>query len=220
MENNNFISDAELIGYINNALGELDDILIGTYTDYRANNYQSILSGESNILPIAPDFYKLLGVDYQLTAAATTYWFSLKSFQFPERNRQNAISMMSNPWTRLVLSYRLFNDGIMILPQQQCQGNYQVWYVPKLPQLINLTDQLSITMDNQGWVQYVAAAVAIIIFNKQNLDSSAFMQQKEQLRTRIVSMSRNRDAAVPKRCANTRYNEDFYFPSFTDGSIS
>ncbi len=84
MENNNFVSDSELTGWINNSLAELDDILVTRYEDYRLTNFLAVLpaGGGTNIISIPSDMNKLRGVDYQNNpnAVGQQQWYTLFSF--------------------------------------------------------------------------------------------------------------------------------------------
>lgn len=211
MENNNFISDDELTTYINNSLAELDDILVTDYEDYRLATFQAILpsDGLTNTISIPSNLYKLRGVDYQLNSGSNgTYWLTLFPFQLTERNRQrNGLTNVLTPY-RTGLSYRLGDAGIIIMPQVQAGGTYQIWYTPKFIPLTLTTDALNIQMDNQAWVEYAVVDCCIKIFNKQNLDPSGFLAEKQALQMRIRNAAKNRDSAGPKRVANVRFNED------------
>ncbi len=216
MEENNFVTDVELTTYINNSLAELDDILVTDYEDYRINTFQAILpsDGTSNIISIPSNLYKLRGVDFQINSSANgIYWLSLFPFQLTERNRQRSgLTNILIPY-RTGLSYRLGDAGIIIMPQVEAGGTYQVWYTPKFVPLDETTDALTIQMDNQAWVEYAVVDCCIKIFNKQNLDPSGFLAEKQALQVRIRNAAKNRDSAGPKRVANVRFNDnDFGMP--------
>ena len=216
MENNNFISDTELTTYLNNSLAELDDVLVTDYEDYRLNTFQSVLpsDGLTNIIPIPSNLYKLRGVDFKINESQNgTFWLTLFPFQLPERNRQRSgLTNILVPY-RTGLSYRLADAGIIIMPQVQAGGTYQIWFTPKFVSLVETTDTLTIQMDTQAWIEYAVVDCCIKIFNKQNLDPSGFMAEKAALQVRIKNAAKNRDSAGPKRVANVRFNEnDFGLP--------
>jgi hypothetical protein len=220
MEQNFFVTDSELITYINNSLAELDGLMAREYEEYRLSNFQAVLpnDGYSNIISIPSNFFKLRGVDYQNLGQGQPQWYTLYEFQFPERNRENNIlNNIVSPWGKLKLSYRLADTGIMIQPQTQAGGVFQIWYTPKYNPLVQLTDTLTIQMDTQAWVEYAVVDCCIKIFDKQNLDPSAFMSEKQALHTRILSEAKNRDSAGPKRMANSRFqNDDLVLPYMYD----
>lgn len=219
MENNQFVTDSEIQFYLNQSLGELDDLLATEYEDYHMQNYQSILSGNNptNIIPIPSNLLKLRGIDFQYQPAAVTnqaLWFTLPRFNFLERNQQNPLSVISMPWGRLNMSYNLIDQGIEIIPATQCQGTYQIWYTPKFEYLENVNQALPFYMNGQGWSEYAIVDACIKIFDKQNIDPSGFMAEKEALRQRIIASAKNRDSGGVKSVADTRYNnQDFYISS-------
>ncbi len=206
MENNYAVSDIELSGYINNSLAELDDILVTDYEDYRLATFQSVLpaDGQSNQIPIPSNLYKLRGVDYLVNGAGSR-WITLFPFQLPDRNKDTGIQVRTY---RNNLSYRLGDASIIIMPQVQAGGTFQVWYTPKFVPLATLSDALNIQMDTQSWVEYAVVDCCIKIFNKQNLDPSAFMQEKMLLQARVRAAAKNRDSAGPKSVANVRFQND------------
>jgi len=213
MENNYFISDVELTTYINNSLGELDDVLATDYEDYRLNTFQSVLpqDGSTNIIPIPSNLFKLRAVDFLINDGQQ--WLTLFPFQLPERNKTSGgITNVLLPY-RTGLCYRLSDAGIIIVPGTQCGGTYQVWFTPKFIPLTLTTDTLTIQMDTQAWIEYSVVDCCIKIFNKQNLDPSGFMAEKGALLQRIRNAAKNRDSAGPKRVANVRFNDnDFGMP--------
>lgn len=220
MENNYFITDAELTTYINNSLAELDGIMATEYDEYRLSSFQAILpnDGVSNVISIPSNLFKLRGVDYVNTGQGGPPYYTLYQFQFPERNRDNnTLGNIMSPWGKVRLSYRLADVGIIIQPQNVAGGTFQVWYTPKYVPLVQLTDTLTVQMDMQSWVEYAVVDCAIKIMNKQGLDPSSFMAEKMALKQRIIGEAKNRDSSGPKRVANVRYqNDDLVLPYMYD----
>lgn len=219
IEENQFCTDQEIQLYLNQSLGELDDILATDYEDYHWTAYQSIIPIENsnNVIPLPPDFLKLRGVDFQYqpsgTAGQAALWFTLPKYNFLERNQQNPLSVISVPWGRLNTSYYLGDQGITIIPATQCSGTYQIWYTPKFNYLLNTTDILPPYMNSQGWAEYAVVDCCIKIYNKMNLDPSGFLAEKEALRVRIQSSAMNRDSGGVTCVADTRYQTNDFFIS-------
>lgn len=218
LENNEFCTDAEIQLYLNQSLGELDDILATTYDDYHVLTYQSVIptNNSSNIIPVPSNLLKIRGVDFQYQPAQSpsqaALWYSVPKFNFLERNQQNPLSVISMPWGRLNVSYNLMDQGIQIIPNTNCAGTYQIWYTPKFNYLTQTTDILPLYMNAQGWAEYAIVDACIKIFNKQNLDPSGFMAEKQALKDRIISAAKNRDSGGVKFVADTRFgNQDFYW---------
>lgn len=224
LENNNFCTDPEIQLYLNQSLGELDDILATEYDDYHVLTYQSVIptNTSSNVIPVPSNLLKIRGVDFQYqpsqSPAQPALWYSVPRFNFLERNQQNPLTVISLPWGRLNVSYNLIDQGIQIIPNTNCAGTYQIWYTPKYNYLIQTTDVLPLYMNAQGWSEYAIVDVCIKIFNKQNIDPSGFMAEKEALKQRIMSAAKNRDSGGVKFVADTRYqNQDFYIGNLYGG---
>ncbi len=201
MEANNYISDPELITYINNSLAELDDIMVTDYEDYKLSTFLTTLSPGANIIPLPKELYKLRGIDYQ-TSQGTNNWVTLFPFQLTERNKA------SSPANRSGLSYRVGGASVVIMPEANAAGTYQVWYTPKFVPLSDECDHLLTQMDAQAWVEYAVVDCCIKILNKQNMDPSGFFNEKQLLTTRIKNAAKNRDSSGPKHIANTRFSNN------------
>lgn len=217
MEQNQFVTDSEIQLYLNQSLGELDDILAGEYDDYHTLSFQAVLPqpNGSNIIPVPSTLLKIRGVDYQYQLSSTAQsalWYTVPKFNFLERNQTNPLTgSIAMPWYGN-LSYNLLDQGIQITPQTQCQGTYQVWYTPKFEYLQSVNQALPIYMNAQGWSEYSIVDACIKIFNKQNIDPSGFMAEKEALRQRVISSAKNRDSGGVKCVTDVRYGgNDFLF---------
>lgn len=225
MEENQFVTDSELTSYINNSLAELYDVLSTKYEEYNLQTFQAVIpsDGVSNTISIPSNLFKLRGVDFQNASQGqqAPLWYTLYEFQLPERNRNNnVVNNILTPYGKLRLSFRLADASIIIIPQIEAGGTYQIWYTPKYVPLVQSTDTLTIQMDTQAWVEYAVVDCCIKILNKQNMDPTGFMAEKSALLTRINGAARNRDAAGPKRVANVRFNDnDMYFSPFGWGGF-
>lgn len=214
MENNQFVTDAELTSYINNSLAEIDDIMVDTYEDYRMEQYTSVLQGGNFAIPTPQEMLKLRGVDILgngVVSNGALPWFPIPKFQFIDRGRRNNLtSALAYPFGKVNLSYFWQGaNGIIIYPQVQAAGTYQIWWVPKFQTLNLPTDVLAVQMDQQAWMEYAVADCGIKIYGKQNLDTSTFERRKEALRIRIIGSMSNRDVGGPDCIANVRnsYND-------------
>ena len=92
MENSSFVSDSELVIYCQTSQQELYDILLTTYgPDYFvATPFLITTDGVSDTFALPADFYKLLGVDLQVSGTAgapTGYYIPLRPFNWSERIR-------------------------------------------------------------------------------------------------------------------------------------
>jgi hypothetical protein len=211
-ENNQFFTDSEIATYLQNSIGELDDLLCVKQEDYRLTNTTfTITSGNTFSLP--SDFYQLRGVDYYTSSNVPNPWQTLRPFDLQQRNQYSS-ALLRTIYGSLNIYYMLQGPNVAIIPQDGANGTYQLWYVPVVPDYTsNLDGYIDTYFCNQAWTEYATQDTAVKMLNKQNLDPSAYIDRVEKLKQRILSMAGHRDSAFPKRRINTRYN-DFYIDDY------
>lgn len=203
MVNSQFVSDTEWNLYINQAAFELYDLLVTSYEDYFMKAPLLITTTGSEQYTLPTDFYKLLGVDLGL-ANNTTAWITLKKFQFIERNRYVYPQINSTFFGAFNLQYRLMGNTIFFIPTPSAGQFLQIWYIPKLTQLLQDTDILT---GISGWGEYVIVDAAIRAKQKQEDDVSVLGAQKMMLIQRIEDASQSRDAGQPNCISPTRFDD-------------
>lgn len=191
MENNQFVTDAELTTEINNSLSHLDAILVSKFSDYKLKN--SILSAASatGYITLPSDFLKLRGVDVQVNANDADGYLEMKEFSFQHRIRKPYL-LASAPagYSPGSVSYRLQDQVIAIEPiSLATQWNYRVWYTPDYVPLVNTTDTLQSYMDSQAWYEYAVEDCCAKIAAKQDLDPSTFAMRKNELAELITKLA-------------------------------
>lgn len=203
MANSLFVSDAELITYINGSIAELHDLLIGSAEDYYLIDYSvnTIANTATYALPAA--FYKLRGVDIRQNSGD---WQSLRPFNFNERN-SSSDAQSSNG-----LRYRLAGSNLMLSPAPIGIYEIKIWYTPVATKLAIDADILN---DVNQWSEYVIIDAAIKCLNKEESDVSVLMATKADLRKRIENMSASRDAGQPESISDI-YAENSEYTQFTE----
>jgi hypothetical protein len=198
-ENDNFIPPAEANDMVNQSLTALYDLLVRSSKDYYVSptpfTITILTSVDSYALPT--DFYKLRGVDLQLTGGGGANWVTVRPFNFNERNRYNYQPV---PWNTLGVSqvrYHLTGSLIKFIPFPTNQaGIIRVWYIPACPLLVADSD----TYDGvNGWDEWVVADVARKIKVKEETDTTALDQTLATLTQRVTAMSVTRDMDRPAR---------------------
>jgi hypothetical protein len=186
-----FVSDPELNIYINQSYSELYEMMQDHdmfLSDGYITTIGSTTTGSSTSILLPPDFWRLKGVDFQISQ---NQWLTVHQFNFEKRNKFNSQYYQLYAGTTMPSRvYHLKGNKLMIYPINDSAGTYQIWYTPVCPALVNDTDT---TIDVQNWSEYVVVDVAIKIFNKQEKDPSALFARKQALTSRIQSMSTNRD---------------------------
>lgn len=211
--NSNFVTMVEWNSYINQSYFELYDLLVTTYEDYYlappvqiqtvANINQYALPDGLNYNGV-PALYKLMGVDCALNPNSNA-WFTLKKFDFIARNRYVYPNITSSPLGVFNMQYRMMGNNLIVIPAPSAGQLLQVWYVPRLQQLLQDTD----IMDGvSGWTEYVICDAAIKALQKEESDVSVLMIQKQALIKRIEDSAMNRDAGQGDTISNTRTQSD------------
>ena len=172
-----FLSDAEWNTHLNNSYGELYSLLVQSYgADYFVATPVTITTdGVNQRFALAADFFKLLGVEVQVTAPAQ--WVSLKTFAFADRNRIG-------------------------LPNQQIPASGQsvrYWYIPRVTALATDGTSTVDAISMNGWDEYVVVDAAIKALEKEESNSSGLVARKKALLARLEAETANRDAGSPSR---------------------
>ncbi|SRR5216683_1138439 len=219
--NDNFISPGEWLTWINNSYQELYDILITAYGNeyYFASPFLITSDGINDTFALpdgsgtAQAFYKLLGVDIQLTGAPgdpTGTYIPLKPFPMAERNRYNF------PYLQAVYPginrarYRLRQNSLWLQPLPKSAQTFRVWYAPRLTPLVSDVD---IVDGVSGWEDFIQVDAAIKAKGKREEESPDLNQRKKELLARIEIAAENRDQNGPQVVSDTRYGNSFVTPS-------
>lgn len=207
MVNSTFVSDSELTSYINQSYFELYDLLVQKYGDnYYVAPPVTITTDGTNDQYSLPDgtlyssalaFYKLLGVDLMLQPGQANTALPLKQFDFAERNNFTN-PVLPFPYGRTI-KYRLNGSKLWLRPLPTANMVLQLWYVPRLTQLVTGSD----TVDGiSGWTEYIIIDAAIKCLQKEESDVSILALQKGEIIKRIEAAAENRDAANPATVAD------------------
>jgi len=203
MENSTFVTDDEIVGFINQSIAELHDELITLYENFYLSSEALTLPADSpKTLP--DDFYKCLGVD--LNTSGMTY--RLKPFQLGERNTYSnpAYSVSGAP----ILFYSIQGNELKFMPETTVSATGTLWYAPE-PQQFALgagDDDIELNAKARqiaiGYEEYIILDGAIKCLIKEESDYSTLVALKEQQRQRIVASAARRDAGEPYRVQDVR----------------
>lgn len=218
--NSQFVTDAEWNSYINQSMFELYDLLVTVFEDYflaapaqfTTNGNQWIyplpdgtLTFQNGINPtvsmVAQPFYKLAGVDLALETSNNAY-VTINKFNFINRNRFVYPNTASTIYGVFNLQYRVMGNNIEFIPTPTAGQSIRLWYVPRLPQLLNDTDMTTIGIS--GWIEYVIVKAAYYALTKEESDTSSLVMQLQALNERIQTTASNRDQGQPDTISDTR----------------
>lgn len=180
--NQTYISNAEWLSYINASYAELYGRIVTAFgndyfTQTPATGYTFVTSGTTQFFALPTDFFKLLGVDLQISAP--NYYATLKPFSFAERN-----------------DLSISNTNIPTAGQ-----TIRVFYVPKMTPLVADSD----TVDGvNGWEELIIIDACIKALAKEESDVSVFMARKAMFEERLNGEIESRDATGASKTSDSR----------------
>lgn len=206
------VSDSEWNQYINQSAFELYDILVRLYEDYYVLPPLIIVTdGVTTQYPLpdgilysgARPFYKLIGVDLGLDSTNNAR-ITLNRFEMISRNQ---FVFPNVPTTFLAgynnLRYHLVDNRLFFIPTPAGNQFLNIWYIPKMTQLLKDSDILD---GVSGWTEYVIVDAAIKAKIKEETPIEELMAVKVGLLDRIEKSATNRDAGQPAKISRTRRN--------------
>lgn len=195
MTDSDFISDTELLFYINSSYTELYDILVSSFEDYYVAPPTSftISAGQTNYT-LPTDFYKLRGVDYLVSGSN---YLTLPKFNFAKRNQNSLVFSTARRLSGR--EYRIVGNKLYIEPSESAPGSYRLWYTPSATLLVSDSDTVN---GVNGWEEYIVVDTAIKMLAKEESDTSHLERQRARLLERITNLSQNRDYDQPETIAD------------------
>lgn len=197
-ENSTFVSDSEIIGYINDSYKAFYDMLVDAVEDYNISvaNF-SITSGNTQAIPA--DFYRLRGID-DLSLGSTNPR-SVRKYNWNERNDFNDPPLVSAPYKYSDVYYRIQGSNIVFTPPANAQKPYALYYVP-LPG--TLDDDADIAYGINGWLDYVVVDAAIKCLSKEESDTRPLERERKLIVDRIELSKNSRDQGLPEKISRVR----------------
>jgi hypothetical protein len=208
MENSNYVGVTEWNVYINESYSKLYDILVSAYEDYYTKDPVSFTIASGNTYTLASDFYKLRGLDRSVDGADG--WQTVHPLgSFIERNRRNILMRSFVGW--IDINYKVVGNKLYMYPEDRATGNYRYWYIPRYTPLASDSSTLGDVLDFQ---EFIIVDAAIKALNKEETDASHLIRQLDELRERIINMSKNRDVGSGERVGDvSQLNRNgSYFP--------
>ncbi len=221
--NSQFVSKQEWTTYINQAMFELYDNLVTLFEDYfiatpiqftttgstaryalpnGSNTFTNGITGQT-FTPSA--FYKLMGVDLSISSSANAF-VTVNKFNFNDRNRYVYPNTASTIYGVFNLQYRVLGSYIEFIPTPSASQVVQLWYIPRLTELLQDTDTTDIGIS--GWIEYVIVRAAKYALDKEESDTTKLDQQILFLKDRITEAASNRDAGMADTISDSRQGFD------------
>jgi hypothetical protein len=172
MKSSNFISNAEALALVNDCFCELYDELVGSYEDYYSATETLTLTTGTNEYDLPDDFYKMIGVDFQVNNDA---YITLRPYQNAERN----VTLTTN----------------VTIPS----GSLRLRYVPAPPIFTDLATEVD---GVAGWDRLMTLSLAIDFLNAEESDTTALQAKYDRTLKRIRDMANPRDTGMAFRISD------------------
>lgn len=238
--NSNFVTTSEWNAFIRLAQYELYDLEIGAYEDIFSDQFVFVnTNGTVQNYPLpdgvtnylggtypnaigatvpATALYKLVGVDLGVNTSNNA-WVTLERFDFIQRNKYVYPNSTSTIYGVYNMRYRLMGKNINIIPTPAGNQQLRLWYVPRLPSLLQDADLT--TTGFSGWLRYVIARSAKYALDKEEgTDTSKLDAELSYLKLRIEQMASNRDIGIPDTISETRVDPIYGGNGFAGGGGS
>ncbi len=217
MENTTFISASEWTGMVNASCQQLHEKLVEAYgNDYElAATFAITTDGTNDKYDLPTDFFKLLGVDLQLSASGASNasgWVTLRRFNFSDRNKYSAPSIQT-VFGRTNMQYRLAGGKLWLTPLPAAGQPLRLWYAPRFTPLSGPTDSFD---GINGWEEWVVNDVAMKACVKEETSISDLQRLQAVQEDRLASIVENRDAGSPATTVDVYASNGGYGPE--DGS--
>lgn len=176
-----FVSNSEWLDYINASAQEWYGQIVQAFgndyfTQSPSSGYTFTTDGINDHFALPSDFFKLLGVDLQVSSPSM--WVSLKPFNFADRNKLAVTNSL--------------------IPQ--AGQTLRLFYVPRFTPLSADTDALD---GVNGWEEYIVIDAAMKALAKEESDVSVLMARKQAMIARMDAEVANRDAGSPATIGDT-----------------
>lgn len=199
MENSQFVTDAEVNGFISSSYGKFYDLLVTKFADYYVDDpIEFTLSAGEDSYTLTSTFYKILGLDLKV---GNNEYRPLRIFTFEDRNHRSASDVLRgiHPQVR----YRILGNKIRFTPADRAQGTYRLWQVPRAATLSDDAD----TIDGiNGWEEFIVLDAAIKCLSKEESDTSELTRQRNEIQKRIEDAAASRDIGQPERITDVSRN--------------
>ncbi len=207
-----FLTDDEWNFNINQSAYRLYDLLVQKYGEqYFLADPLQIPSNGTAVYPLpdgvlysgAPALYKLAGVDVGVNAN-NNQWFTLPRFNWIDRNKYSTLQLAGTIQSVYGLQYCEYGNNIYFIPMPNGGQTFQLWYVPRMQQMLLDTDMLPFSITGWSEVVIVDAAIKALIKEESYEQAQALVMERAQLLERIESAAANRDVGQPNTVSNTR----------------
>lgn len=198
MQNTQFCSDSEILGYVNISFRKLYNHVVNRFENYYVSEQSIALIPNTQEYDLPTDFFKLLGCD--MVRGDRT--FTMQPWSFNERNR------IINGWVGTPVRYILKGGKILFSPIPTTTDPVIMYYIPA-PAALTLGGSVEVF---NGFDEYIMIDAAIKMKQKEESDVSVLLADRAEMLQLINETLIGRDAGLPQRMTDiARLNDRAWF---------
>jgi len=204
----NFISDTELLAYVNEAFFAWYDVLVSRFEDYNLGDPTSFtISAGTPYYDLPADFYKLAGVDRSIDNG--NHYHALRPSPWRSRNRHTASYTSYGLYPRI--GYRVTGNKLRFVPEDQSPGSYRLWYIPLATALTQDSDTIE---RYNGFEELIVIDTAMKMLAKEESDLSYLNMERQRVENRMIQMMQQRSlegSGCIEEVERADFDEDFFY---------
>lgn len=215
-ERSRFVTDAEIVLFLQAAWRELYDVLTNTSEDYNLTvGTPFVLGAGESTAPLPDDFYKLRGVDFLDQGSPSdpsAQWRNVRRFTMQQRNARTRYRSAGS------VVYQLRGDTIAFSPPPDTGTTLRILYVPRAPRLTLDTVPASGYVNEidavNGYDAFLELKASIQVRVKEEASVTDLTRQADGELQRIIAASSIRDAAESVQVTdvnNVSRESDLYY---------
>jgi hypothetical protein len=177
-EDQEFITDTEWKGLISTAYAELYSLVAETGMRYFEAQHTITTNGTDVAYPLPATFLATVGVDYVVNAQGERR--ALHELMPQERNSLRGISGSS------AAAYEMIGTELHLWPKPPAGQTYTLTYVPQPTDLSSAGDNTAVDVITPDGEAFLVWAVAVQAKEKEGVDASLAIAERERARERVV----------------------------------
>lgn len=191
-QNSDFISDPELVTYVNDGYSDLYDLCVSKDIYFFSSGSFTVPSNQSSFDKPA-DHYETKGLDVVVGSQPWT----VDRCNWKDRNQRFVYGLTAYNYPQVKVQYYETADQIRLIPDIAAAGTYTLYYYPSFVPLVEFTDPVVPLFANNGWWEYAVIDACIKVREKAEQGLGSFPAKLQDLKSRILRQATKRNVDQP-----------------------
>lgn len=186
MADTNFVTDAEIISFLNDAYRDLYNLIVLKYENYFLETEDVTTVVGTDAIPLPSDFVKLVGVDARL--GSSDPWDTLDPFTFAQRNLYRTATRAAD------YHYNVRASNLYLAPAPLTAFYVRIYYVPTATTVTSAAQSLDLI---NGFAEFMTLHAAIACKDKEESDTGVLQIGLAKAEKMAIEFCAQRDASAP-----------------------